>query len=130
MADTCDLLLGEHDDSLLRCSNAEHRTALERRSGGAPKWSTLERRHKHGDFRDYLDGTPIHCGEGLELQAIEYRSDDYGQFALPLATGVHVRYELDWRDQKVTLYGSLGGHEFTIEARGQMRFRWPARGGR
>lgn len=122
----CDLLISEHNGL---CGDAEHRAALARRAAGAPSWSPLKRRREHGDFRDYLDGAPIHCGAGLELQSIEYRSDDYGEFTLKLATGVRVRYELAWppggADRQIVLHGSIGGHEFTTMAEAWMRFRWP-----
>lgn len=125
----CDLSISEHD-TLIRCADADHRAALVRRAAGAPNWSPIERRHSEREgTRDYLDGKPIHCGTGLELQAIEYRSDDYGEFALKLATGVRVRYELAWppggADRQIILHGSIGGHEFTATADSWMRFRWP-----
>jgi hypothetical protein len=34
------------------------------------------------------------CGTGLELQAFEIRSDDYGDYRVTLPKGIRVRYEL------------------------------------
>lgn len=138
MASRCDLALFDHynedGDLVARCSDAEHCAAIVRRSAGAPKWNALERRRQHGDLRDYLDGKPISCGTGLELQAREYKEDDYGEYILYLPTGVPVRYELAWPpgadDRKVVLHGDLGGYEFTMIAGPWMRFRRPQRGGR
>ncbi len=125
---SCDLSIYDHD-TLIRCDDAAHRAALARRAAGAPSWSLLERRHEHDDFRDYLDGKPIHCGTGLELQAIEYRSDDYGEYIVKLPTGARVRYELAWPpgspERRVMLHGSIGGHEFVAVHEQWMRFRWP-----
>jgi hypothetical protein len=120
------------DDYVGGCSDPKHRAALERRLAGAPGWCALERRQEDGGFRDYLDGKPIHCGTGLELQSVEYRSDDYGEYSLKLPTGVCVRYELAWGpgERAVMLHGDLGGHEFVAKHKLWMLFRWPQRGGR
>jgi hypothetical protein len=119
------------DDYAGGCSDPKHRAALERRLAGAPEWGALERRRAHGDFRDHLDGKPIYCGTGLELQGREYRSDNYGEYSLNLPTGLRVRYELAWGGERtVMLHADLGGHEFIAKAEPWMRFRWPQRGGR
>lgn len=86
-----------------------------------------------GEDRHYLDGEPIHCGESLELQAIEYRDDDYGTYHAVLQRGIRVRYELAWGvvgslDNRVVLHANVDGHEFTSRLIGWMRFRWPKRG--
>lgn len=129
----CDLSLSEHDTSA-GCGDAEHRAALALRAAGAPAWSPIVRRHDHGDFRDYLDGKPIHCGTGLELQAFEYRSDDFGEYTMKLPAGVRVRYELEWpragekpADRRVVLHTVISGHEFTSPLEKWMRLRWPER---
>jgi hypothetical protein len=126
----CDRFLDEHD-ILIGCADPEHRAALARRAAGAPSWGQLVREDEGANgFRDYLDGEPIHCGAGLELQAIEYRSDDYGEYVLKLPTGVRVRYELDWPprgDRQVVLHAGIAGHEFTARHETWMRFRWPPR---
>jgi len=95
-------------------------------------WSKLELRREHGDERHYLDGRAIHCGTGLELQAIEHRSDDYGEYVAVLQRGRRVRYETAWRgqtpetlDRRVVLHVGVDGHEFTSRMEGWMRFRWP-----
>lgn len=80
--------------------------------------------------RHFLDGEPIHCGTALELQAIEYRYDDYGEYHAVLPRGIRVRYELDGPGslaQRVVLHVNVEGHEFTSRLLGWMRFRWPKR---
>lgn len=128
----CDRFLNEHD-FLIPCVDPKHRAALARRAGGAPGWSPIVRGEDGGGVRDYLDGRPIHCGVGLELQAIEYYSDDYGDYVLKLPTGVRVRYELAWypnateadQTRHPVLYGSIGGYEVSMRYEDGMRFRWP-----
>lgn len=90
----CDLLFGGHDRTDV-CEDLGHRAALARRREGAVSWSAIVRRSDDGGRRDFLDGDPLHCGAGLELQAIEWRDDDYGSYTVRLATGARVRYELD-----------------------------------
>lgn len=96
---------------------------------GARSWSAIERRHEYGDFRDHLDGKPIHCGDQLELQAIEYvpRPDGSGkEDVLKLPTGTRVRYEVAWdKERSVELYSSVAGYTFMTRADPWMRFRWP-----
>jgi hypothetical protein len=127
----CELLLSEHasDD---RCSNPEHQKALERRRAGAPAWSSIVRGKDAGGDRDFLDGEPISCGSALELQSMEYRADDYGEFTVKLAGGTPVRYELaaparNESRRQIVLYASVGGHEFATSHEAWMRFRWPRR---
>jgi hypothetical protein len=124
----------DHDDGDTSCPlNPKHTAALAARRSGARSWSALELRSERGDWRHYLDGEPIHCGAGLELQSIEGKSDDYGEFTLKLDEGVRVRYEVVWlRDRptdappwKPVLYLSAGGHSFHGELEQWMRFRWP-----
>ena len=135
-AEPCDLFLDEHE--LGRpCGDESHRVALAARRGGAPKWSPIERGRDAGGGRDFLDGRPIHCGTGLELQAIEYKSDDYGEYVLALPTGVRVRYEIEFvRDpaagenpKRIVLYTTVGAIVFRARHEAWMRFRWP-QGGR
>jgi hypothetical protein len=120
----CDSLLSEHTPDT-QCEDAEHRAALARRADGAGSWSPIVRSRTEGGPRDFLDGEPINCGSGLELQAIEYRSDDYGEFTVKLPSGVRVRYELDRGE--IVFYGGIAGHEFTSPHHAWMRFRWPER---
>lgn len=124
---SCDLSLSEHEpgDS---CSDHGHSAALERRRGGAAKWSQIVRGRDGGGSRDFLDGKPIHCGTSLELQSLEYKSDDYGEYTLPLPTGTRVRYELAWDgdERAIMLHVGVGGHEFIARWEPWMRLRWPA----
>lgn len=132
---TCDLMLREHERP---CDNPKHNEALNRRAAGAPKWYAIERRELYaGGFRDFLDGhhrgegsaVAIHCGEQVELQAIEYHHDDFGDYALSLDKGITVRYEADLSraDGAVWLYTLVNGHQFRTRHEAWMRFRWPER---
>lgn len=124
-AKECDLFLDEHT---LPCGDQRHQVALANRRAGAPEWSPIVRGNDGGGMRDFLDGQPIHCGTGLELQTIEYRSDDYGEYTVRLETAVHVRYEMAWGgDRKAVLYTVVGGHVFHVDANDWMRFRWTVR---
>jgi len=127
----CDLMLFEHTGP---CDNPRHREALKRRAAGAPKWHPIERQEEYSGFRDYLNGhdnsgvaVPIHCGEQIELQAVEYRSDDFGEYTLFLDKGIRVRYEADLSsaDGGIWLYAYIDGHEFRARHEAWMRFRWP-----
>lgn len=124
----CDLMLFEHSGP---CDDPRHCEALQRRAAGAAKWYTIERRENGGGFRDFLDGHPgvvaIHCGEQIELQAVEHRDDDFGGYTIFLDKGIPVRYEADLSrtDGAVILYASVSGHTFRTRHEGWMRFRWP-----
>ena len=120
----CDLFLHEHTGP---CADPTHNEALKRRSAGASKWYAIERREDPGGWRDYLEGSPIHCGGQIELQAVEYRGDDFGEYTVWLDKAVTVRYEADLscEDGGIGLYTSIGGHEFRATHEGWMRFRWP-----
>jgi hypothetical protein len=120
MTEICNLMLHEHTGP---CADPEHRAALERRAAGAPKWGKIERRYAHGDIRDYLEGEPIHCGNMLELQSVEYKGDDYGEWMVYLDKSVRVRFELS-ANRNPVLYASIGGHTFTARLEAWMRFRW------
>lgn len=126
----CDLLLSEHDEDEGPCPDPAHQAALERRRAGAEPWSLLERVERFGDFRDHLNGEPIHCGEGLELQAQEIRTDDFGDYSIRLEKGIAVRYEVDWHPagKRAVLYFDVFGLDFLkpIEL-SWMRFRFPVR---
>lgn len=100
--------------------------AAAKREKGQP-WSALELRRESGGLRHYLDGEPVHCGDVLELQAIGYRSDDYGEYIVSLQRGSAVRYEASWRsgDLLATLHAAVGGREFVASVTDGMRFRWP-----
>ena len=120
---TCDLMLFEHTGP---CSDPKHREALRRRAAGAPKWSPISRLTDDGGTRDFLDGQAIHCGDMLELQAVEWQADDFGEFVLPLEIGKRVRYECNLSGRGTPVfYASLAGHEFTTRLEPYMRFRWP-----
>ena len=127
----CDLMLFEHE---VPCDDPKHREALKRRAAGAPKWYAIERREDAGGYRDYLNGhdhsgcpCPIHCGEMLELQAIERKDDDFGEYTLFLDKGIRVRYEanLSSADGGIWLYAYIDGHQFRTRHEAWMRFRWP-----
>ncbi len=84
-------------------------------------WSALT---VNGD-RHFLNGEPIHCGAALELQEIEFRCDDYGEYPAVLQRGIRVRYEVNTGDRAVVLYMRVGGHEFASPLWNHLRFRWP-----
>ncbi len=127
--------IGQHHDG--PCYGREHSAAIERRRASAREWSAIERRDDGYDFRDYLNGEPVHCGAGLDMQAQTYISDNYGEFRILLPTGVSVRYELAWgtprgappgtQHKYPVLHTDVGGFDFTARAEPWMRFRWPAR---
>lgn len=121
----CDLSLGEHVEP---CSNAAHIKALAiiaSRPTGSPGWSQIVAGVDAGGQRDYLDDEPIHCGSTLELQSLEVRADDVGEYTVKLLTGTLVRYERN--AGKIVLYVYIGGHEFASSLTPWMRFRWPRR---
>jgi hypothetical protein len=126
----CDLMLMEHEDAGDRtCAKPAHRDALQaRRAAKEGKWSPIVRGHDSGGKRDFLDGKPVHCGATLELQAVETREDDYGQFSVWTQVGVRVRYELE-PNKGITLYAAVAGFNFTHRHDDWMRFRWPRREG-
>ena len=126
---SCDLFLDEHNGS---CGNPAHLAAMANRAQGAHPWGEIERRVGAGDFRDHLDGVPIHCGQSLEVQTIEYRSDDYGEYTVRRDSGLLVRYEIAWMPegkQPMLHLTTGGGYEFTklLVLPSSMRFRWPKR---
>ncbi len=131
----CTLWIDEHQDKgHTSCAHDPHHdAALRARAAGAPNWSAIVRGQDCGGDRDFLDGEPIHCGASLELQTIERRGDDYGEYSIKLPTGVPVRYELAFsRDEEVTrkeivIYVGVGGHLFQTRHEAWMRFRWPER---
>jgi len=90
-------------------------------------WSALELRRELGGLRHYLDGRPVHCGAALELQHTQVRSDDYGDFTIPLQAGTVVRYEARnlGRELPFTLHVDVGGNEFCAAGEPWFRFRWP-----
>jgi hypothetical protein len=102
-----------------------------RRAARRQEWSALEVRHEDG-LRHYLDGRAVHCGEVIELQAIEERRDPDGNaYAYPLPHGVVVGYEAsqDGRMIRVGLDADVGGRSFVAGLDDGMRFRWPKRAG-
>jgi hypothetical protein len=129
----CEMSLGEHEPDD-HCDDPGHAKALlVRRQAKAASWSPIVLGQDRGGWRDFLDEQPIHCGSGLELQALEYRSDDYGEYTVALDRGALVRYEVEWyqappgaRPHRVVLYSSVAGHSFTARHEAWMRFRWPA----
>lgn len=133
--DVCKLFLDEHTAGVCLIDQA-HQTALANRARGAAPWKPLLRgaaagvdgdgdslAEQYGDTRDFLDGRPVHCGSGLELQEQEYCYDDYGEYTLRLKSGKRVRYEM--AGGKVVLFTTVGGFEFSKRADEWMRFRWP-----
>lgn len=103
--------------------------AARKRDKGA-LWSVLELRSEGvAGLRHYLDGRPVHCGDGLMLQSIEFRHDDYGEWTRALQTGTRVRYEASFGDKEIraTLHVDVGGHECVARVEKWMRFQWPRR---
>lgn len=91
------------------------------------RWSALELRRETSGLRHYLDGKPVHCGASLELQHTEDKTDDYGDFTVPVQLGSSVRYEASWVGSELpfTLHKTIGGTEFATVGELWMRFRWP-----
>src|SRR6266704_1561898 len=56
-------------------------------------WDTLVVKKEPGGLRHYLDGKPVHCGTTLRLQHHGEKSDDYGEYSVPLQESSAVRYE-------------------------------------
>ncbi len=107
------------------CEDAEHALATERRAASAgAQWSSID---FGGGYRVSLEGRSISTGDGLELQSIVHRLDDFGHYIDYLPEGTLVRYEIVCNDQGAwpMLYGSIGGHQFTSPLESWMRFRWP-----
>lgn len=100
-----------------------------RRKAQVGAWSALEVRQEGGGLRHYLDGEPVHCGEGLELQAIEHRDDDGQEYLAFLPHGRAVRYEASQAGKTIraVLYAGVEGHSFSTAHQAWMRFRWPVR---
>lgn len=93
------------------------------------EWSRLVIRREPGGLRHYLDEQPVRCGVGLELQSTTEKSDDYGEFTVPLQAGSIVRYEAQQvGGLTATLHLVVGGHEFVCRLEPWMRFRWLKRG--
>lgn len=130
-AASCSRSLSEHDPNDT-ASTLGYAKALEARRAGAQAWSALIRRDEGlNGWRDYLDGEAVHCGTGLELQAVQYVDDEDGSYMVRLPAGVPVRYERsgDASGEYVVLYADdIGGHTFMCRAQPWMRFRWPRRG--
>jgi hypothetical protein len=119
----CDLMLYEHTAP---CDDPNHAEALKRRAAGASQWGKISRLCDVGGPRDFLDGKPIPCGTMLELQAVEYQADDYGEYMLYSDNSVAVRYEADLSvpEGRSRLHAVIGGHEFLAGCEPWMRFRW------
>jgi hypothetical protein len=124
----------DHDDNDTAClKDARHTAALQRRHSGAPSWAEIDLQTDAGGWRHFLYGEPIHCGSGLDLQAREYKCDDYGEYSLRTSKAVRVRYEVEWLRERpaegppwrAVLYHSTGGHTFKAPLEAWMRFRWP-----
>ena len=104
--------------------------AERRRRAQDGRWSALVLGDDGGGPRHFLDDRPVHCGTMLELQALEYASDDYGEYPVPQQCGVVVRYEVTppqsgtTLDDRAMLYLFQGGHEFSRCYHAGMRFRW------
>lgn len=113
----------EHKPESCRYEPIRKKRAVEKQGG----WGGLVARKEIGGMRHYLDGKPVHCGAGLLLQQTEDKSDDYGEYSVPLQRGTLVRYEAsqDGKEIDVTLFLYLGGSEFTTSFQPWMRFRWP-----
>ncbi len=111
-------------------SDAEHDQALKRRrEAKAGAWRELRAAVQGTSTRHFLDGQPINCGRSIELQSIEYRSDDFGEFLAYLDQGVAARYEVQHTPAGIRpmLHVIVHGHEFTAAVESWMRFRWPVK---
>jgi hypothetical protein len=131
----------DHEPDDVACPHdPAHTAALQRRRGAVLLgWGPLQLGQDGGGWRHFLDGEPIHCGSGLELQAVTYQSGRlrgvHRQAGHGRARPVRDRVaaprgaarRLPWR---AVLYVDVGGHTFTAPAEAWMRFRWPAREGR
>lgn len=94
------------------------------------EWGRLVVKQEPGGLRHYLEGRPVHCGVGLELQQVAEKSDDWGEFTVPQQVGTIVRYEATQAGGlTATLHALVAGYEFVTSAEPWMRFRWPRRGG-
>jgi len=104
-------------------------TIAARKRDKGTAWPMLEVRRELGGLRHYLEGEPVHCGAGLQLQAITFRADDYGEWQVALPLGTRVRYEAAIGDTEIraTLHADVAGHEFIARLEKWMRFRWPER---
>lgn len=114
--------------AIAKPSECPKKIAEAKREKGTP-WAQLNLRAEPGGLRHYLEGKPIHCGYALELQRVTFKSDDYGEYSVPLQEGDVVRYEASQGGGKIhaTLHAGLGGHEFNAGLEPSMRFRWPPR---
>jgi len=88
-------------------------------------WAKIDRRSD----RDYLDGMPIHCGDGLELRGIRY---DENEQIKPTDEVVRGRYELsserDAGNRRIPMfYTRVGGYEMAMPIGSWMLLRWPER---
>ncbi len=114
------------------CGDEDCPPAIAMRKRAAEKvgaWSPIVLGEEGSGRRHYLDGEPVHCGTTLELQAVEDREDDYGEYSVPSQRAVVVRYEAELArpGSPATLHQHVGGHEFVTSLEPWMRFRWPRR---
>lgn len=88
----CPRSLSDHDRNDT-CFDPGHAKALEARRAGAAPWGALIRRGQGvAGYRDYLDGEPIHCHTGLELQSILSGGRSRCGCERRESSGVQVRY--------------------------------------
>jgi hypothetical protein len=106
------------------CPREPIRLRRQRDKQGA--WGQLIVKKEPGGLRHYLDGKPVRCGSGLVLQHRGTKTDDYGEYSVPLQQGTAVRYEAsqDSKELEATLYVLVGENEFTASLQPWMRFRW------
>jgi len=128
---SCDKSVFDHIEAdEWTCAEREHAAALQRRAEGRRgQWHELRVRRQSGGLRHYLDGEPISCGSSIELQAIDWHDDDFGEFRVYRPRGRVVRYEArqDGVTLNATLHTLVEGHEFVAKVESWMRFRWPVR---
>src|SRR5690349_6033055 len=92
------------------------RTSRDRQATKAahPEWDALVAKRDSGGWRHYLGGVPVSCGNGLVLQGVAERWDDYGDFTIYLPTGTLVRYEANLSGDRerptATLHVEIAGH--------------------
>lgn len=121
-----------HEEKCERWKAHKRATEAAERAAG---WHRLKRKDNSGGYRDQLDGQPVHCGAGLELQAVEYVVDKVTGNETRRAAGktIPVRYEIADRldgqgkwTRVAKLHADVGGHEFSADAEGLL-LRWPVR---
>mgnify|MGYP001565319663 CR=1 FL=1 len=61
-----------HDED---CALRTAHEAAEEKAERAAGWHKMKPTGAGGDYRDFVDGEPVHCGNALELRMLEYVYD-------------------------------------------------------